>query len=159
MFHNRAVIEWIKVYLFDEYPDLRIEDYLIESIFLGVLDYIQAGMEAEEDISIPSLGKFIIKKKENKYGNMQYYIKFKASRHLVLNLRQQKGTLTEAEKRDILKKREFIQQMWENKQARLEKAAQRKEGKRFMSPTMSEILRARQNKSTAKLEVPIEPVE
>jgi nucleoid DNA-binding protein len=149
-FHNRFIVEWIKVYLFDEYPDIQMEDFLIESIFMGFLDFVQAGMEAEEDVLVPSLGKFVIKKKENKYGNMQYYIKFKPSRHLVLNFRESKGTLTEAEKIDIEKKRKFIQSMWDKKQQRiaaaLEREEQKKAGVAVTSDTMQEIRKVRKSR-------------
>lgn len=151
MFHNRAVVEWVKLFLFDEYPDVSVPEYLIESIFLGVLDFIKAGLEAEEDITIPSLGKFHTKKKESRFGKEQYYVKFKASRHLVLNLRQVKGTLTEAEHRDIAKKREFVQNMWEKKQVRVAaaeaKKKEREDGTRNMSPTLNEIRQLRKNRA------------
>lgn len=118
-YNNRFIVDWIKMYLFDEYPDLEIEGYVIEAILLGLIDYVKTAIEAEYPITITSLGKFYTKKKPNRRDEMQYYVKFKASRHLVLSLRESKGTLTDAEKREIIKKREFVQGVWERKQARL----------------------------------------
>lgn len=125
--NNLALVSWIKLYLYEEYPDIEVPQFIIEAILLGFIDYIKAGLTAGQILTITSLGKFFTRKKENKYGNEQYYIKFRPSKHLVMGLREAKGTLTDYEKRAIREKEVFVQHAWNSKQQYLEKRAKQRQ--------------------------------
>jgi hypothetical protein len=136
---NKIPVKWIREYLFEKYPNIFLEDFLIEAIINAYIDYIKHNLFDNKMVKIISLGKFWVKEKILANGNPQYYPKFTASRHLILNLRQTKGSLTEAEKRAIADKEKFIAQTWERKQARL------KEIKAARHPIMEVPLFLREN--------------
>lgn len=116
---NRVVTSWIRTYMFEQYPNLFLDDYVIEAIVNAYIDYIKHNLFQENEVSIISLGKFWVKKKLLDNGKDQYYPKFKASRHLILNLRQAKDSLTPAEVRSLEEKEKFIREVWERKQQKL----------------------------------------
>lgn len=146
--YNRELIDWIYLYLFDEYPDVFIERHIVEAVVLGMIDYVKQGLEKGEETRIIGLGKFRINRKLNQAGKEQIYPKFKFSRNLVLGLRQVAGTLTEAEAKEITSKIEFIQTMWDKKKARIDRTAQRRE--------QQKLERAAANKNKARKVIPTE---
>lgn len=96
----------------DNVPSNLAIDYTIKFFW----KYIEEELLKEGIVSIFSVGKFHLKGMvSTRTGKFQYYPKFKFSRHYTLKLREAKGTLTEAEQREIDKKREFMGAIWDKR--------------------------------------------
>jgi nucleoid DNA-binding protein len=123
---NKIPVKWVREYLFEKYPNIFLEDFLIEAVINAYIDYIKHNLFENKIVKIISLGKFWVKEKILDSGKPQYYPKFTSSRHLILNLRQTRDSLTEAEKRSIAEKERFIAETWERKKARLKEVQEAK---------------------------------
>lgn len=114
---NSEAINFIKEMMFDEHPDIFLEDYIVEKIILHYYEFLKQKICNLEPVNMFGMGKFDVKQKPSRKGTLQYYPKFSFSQHLVLRLREEKGTLTDAEKRTLESNRAFVQAFKDRKAA------------------------------------------
>jgi nucleoid DNA-binding protein len=115
---NSEAINFIKEMLFDEHPDVFLEDYIVEKAILHYYEFLKQKICALEPVNMFGLGKYTVVHKLSRKGHMQYYPKFTFSQHMILRLRDEQGTLTDAEKRTLEANRAFVQGFKDKKEAR-----------------------------------------
>jgi len=106
------VYEYIDTRFRDEFPDLEHPLFTIEKTIKYLGDFIYEQLVQEQVASVFGLGKFSIVSKLNRYGDLQFYPKFRYGVHLVRKIRSTKGTCTVAEKKLLEKKANVNREIW-----------------------------------------------
>lgn len=113
-------IEPIKKQFEENFPNNVPKDFIIDHAIKYFWRYVEEQLKQDKEVSIFSFGKFHVKSGVSpRTKQFQYYPKFKFSRHFTLRLRDEKGTTTEAEKKEIETKREFMKNIWSQRKAHI----------------------------------------
>lgn len=106
-------IEYIHNKFKENFPDNVPSEYIIDQSIKFFIKYIEEQLIAQEPLNIFAFGKFYTKARTSPVtGKEQFYPKLKFSRHFILKFREAKGTSTEAEKKELELKREFMRRVW-----------------------------------------------
>lgn len=113
-------IEPIKQMFQENFPDNVPKDYVIDHVIKYFWKHVEQQLKQQEEVSVFSYGKFYLKSGiSSRTNQFQHYPKFKFSRHFTLRLREEKGTTTEAEKKEIETKHQFMTNVWNHRKAHM----------------------------------------
>ena len=100
----------------ENYPNSVPKVFVIDKVIQYLIKFIKSQLEEDKDVQIDALGRFkAFYRLAPGKKHFQWYPKFIYSRHFVLNFRDKKGTASEAEKREIQKKKDFIGGVWKKR--------------------------------------------
>lgn len=109
---NTEATKVVHTRLSENYPDSCPSAWMVERIISEYFNVVEEKIIAGEEVSVYGHGKFKLVQRPNDNPNVessiQYYPKFKFSRHAILRIREPLNSLSIADKKEIERKKTYI---------------------------------------------------
>ena len=95
-------ISYIRSVMRDKYPNTVPKAWMVEAIIRAYMSWFEESLMAHNGVDMYGYGKILSECRVSRQTKKdQWYLKMYPSRHLLLRLREYKGTLTKAEQKEI----------------------------------------------------------
>lgn len=103
-------VAYIRSLMREKHPDTVPRAWIVESIVRAYMAWFEDSLLSQNHVEMYGYGKISAECRVSRQTKRdQWYLKMYPSRHLLLRMREYKGTLTEAEKKEVAAKQAYAE--------------------------------------------------